>query len=198
MTSKTTIKFSPEVRTRAVRMVLDHAGEHPSRWAAVRTIAAKIGCTPQTVPPKQLKRSPPPRLSLNASLTPWRRSLLCLRAASGLAQLGATPTASGLAKKCRRTICAPATAPSRLRETRTTRRAAMTDRDVVKALNALAETPNQAAVKLDAISRSVVASGLLPHVAPGSPVARMVEQGERYAAMLPQPAERTKWTPPKV
>ena len=49
MTSKTTIKFSPEVRTRAVWMVLDHAGEHPSRWAAVTSIAAKIGCTPQTL-----------------------------------------------------------------------------------------------------------------------------------------------------
>jgi transposase len=49
MTSKTTNKFSPEVRTRAVRMVLDHAGEHPSRWAAVTSIAAKIGCTPQTL-----------------------------------------------------------------------------------------------------------------------------------------------------
>jgi transposase len=48
MTSKTTNKFSPEVRTRAVRMVLDHAGEHPSRWAAVTSIAAKIDCTPQT------------------------------------------------------------------------------------------------------------------------------------------------------
>jgi len=49
MTSKTTNKFSPEVRDRAVRMVLDHAGEHHSRWAAVTSIAAKIGCTPQTL-----------------------------------------------------------------------------------------------------------------------------------------------------
>lgn len=49
MTSKTTNKFSPEIRSRAVRMVLDHASEHPSRWAAVISIASKIGCTPQTL-----------------------------------------------------------------------------------------------------------------------------------------------------
>ncbi len=43
-------KFSPEVRERAVRMVQEHRGEYPSQWAAIESIAPKIGCVPQTLP----------------------------------------------------------------------------------------------------------------------------------------------------
>ena len=40
-------KFSPEVRERAVRLVQEHRGEYPSLWAAIESIAPKIGCVPQ-------------------------------------------------------------------------------------------------------------------------------------------------------
>ena len=42
-------RYSPEVRERAVRLVFEHQGEHASQWAAIGSIASKIGCTPETL-----------------------------------------------------------------------------------------------------------------------------------------------------
>jgi transposase-like protein len=47
--SKTTNKFGPVVRERAVRMVIEHERDYPSRWAGVVSIAEEIGCVPQTL-----------------------------------------------------------------------------------------------------------------------------------------------------
>ncbi len=46
---KRTPPYSPEVRARAVRMVFDHADEHGSQYAAIRSIAQKIGCSSETL-----------------------------------------------------------------------------------------------------------------------------------------------------
>ena len=43
MTKKTSNRFSPEVRERAVRIVLEHGDDHTSQWAAMSSIASKIG-----------------------------------------------------------------------------------------------------------------------------------------------------------
>ena len=42
-------RFSPEVRERAIRMVRDHTQEYPSQWGAIASIAAKIGCSGETL-----------------------------------------------------------------------------------------------------------------------------------------------------
>ena len=49
MTKQTSKRYSPEVRERAVRMVLEHGGDHASQWAAIGSIASKIGCTGETL-----------------------------------------------------------------------------------------------------------------------------------------------------
>jgi len=49
MTKKASTKYAPEVRERAVRMVFEHQGEHASQWTAISSIAAKIGCTAETL-----------------------------------------------------------------------------------------------------------------------------------------------------
>ena len=42
-------RYAPEVRERAVRMVFEHENEYASQWAAVSSIASKIGCSPETL-----------------------------------------------------------------------------------------------------------------------------------------------------
>src|ERR1700687_597582 len=45
----TSNRYSPEVRQRAVRLVFEHASEYDSQWAAIASIAEKIGCTAETL-----------------------------------------------------------------------------------------------------------------------------------------------------
>ena len=44
-----TMRYSPEIRERAVRMVFEHQAEYDSQWAAMGSIASKIGCTAETL-----------------------------------------------------------------------------------------------------------------------------------------------------
>ena len=47
--TKTSSRYSPEVRARAVRLVLEHGTDYPSQWSAIESIASKIGCTAETL-----------------------------------------------------------------------------------------------------------------------------------------------------
>jgi transposase-like protein len=77
---KTMNKFSPEVRERAVRMVGEHRADYGSDWAAMTSIAAKIGCTAETLRRWCREEASPnrPRLAGPAALSADERDRLKL------------------------------------------------------------------------------------------------------------------------
>src|SRR6266851_3953880 len=101
-------KFSPEIRERAVRLAIEHRGDHASQWAAIVSIAAKIGCTAQTLhnwvvqaeisdkaapcPLDRVNRNPPWAASATATTMPWpKRSTVSTRPRSSTAAAHGVP-----------------------------------------------------------------------------------------------------------
>lgn len=70
----TSKQYSPEVKERAVRLVQEHQHEHSSQWAAIGSIAVKIGCTPETL--RQWVRQAERDTGLRAGLTTDERERL--------------------------------------------------------------------------------------------------------------------------
>jgi transposase len=70
-------RYSPEVRGRAVRLVFEHQGEHESQWAAIGSIAGKLGCTPETLRRwvRQAERDQGKRAGLSSSEREWLKDL---------------------------------------------------------------------------------------------------------------------------
>ena len=70
-------KYSPEVRERAVRMVLEHQGDHESQWAAIGSIAEKIGCTSETLRKwvRQAERDQGRRAGVTSAEREWLKVL---------------------------------------------------------------------------------------------------------------------------
>ena len=108
MTKQTANRYSPEVRERAVRVVLEHAGDHASQWATIGSIASKIGCTGETL--RKWVRQAERDKGLRAGLTSDERERMkamereirelrqaneILRKASGVRD-GGRPPATGL------------------------------------------------------------------------------------------------------
>ena len=87
-------KFSPEVRQRAVRLVQEHRGEYPPLWAAIQSIAPKVGCVPSTlldwVKHAEVDSGICPGVSTGAAHQGSGREVKVLRRANAILKLAST------------------------------------------------------------------------------------------------------------